>query len=75
MRENEVLSVAVLPETGAEIYAFHYKPRDFDPLLRLKGGIRAPVNHPATIPKSDGAFLDFYSRGMAGVVPQWWRAE
>jgi hypothetical protein len=61
--------VVVLPEKGAEIYAFHYKPKDFDPLLRLRGGLRTPGNHPATIPNSDGAFLDSYSGGWQELFP------
>jgi hypothetical protein len=67
--ENELLRVAVLPEKGAEITAFHYKPGDVDPLLRLPGDPRPPTPYPATIPSSDGAFMDAYSGGWQEMFP------
>lgn len=67
--ENELLTVVILPEKGAEILALRYKPKDMDPLLRLKSGLRVPSFYPPTISNSDGAFLDFYSGGWQELFP------
>jgi hypothetical protein len=67
--ENELLRVTVLPEKGAEIFAFRYKPADVDPLLHLPGGLRPPTPYPATIPSSDGAFQGVYSGGWQEMFP------
>ncbi len=67
--ENEFIRVAVLPEKGAEIHSLQYKPADLDPLLRLRGGLRAPTPYLPTIDNPDGAFNDFYSGGWQEMLP------
>ena len=67
--ENELLRVAVLPEKGADILEFRYKPADVDPLLHMRGGLRSPAPYPPTSANSDGAFLDAYSGGWPEMFP------
>ena len=66
--ENELLSVSILPDKGAEFYNICYKPLDLNPLARRSPDL-APTPYPATVSDPDGAFLDTYSGGWQVMFP------
>lgn len=67
--ENELLRVVILLDKGAEIVEFCFKPRDFNPLLRLPGGIRNPRNNLPSVASQGEGFLDYYVGGWQEILP------
>lgn len=61
--ENARLRVSVLVDKGTDIFKFLYKPLDVDFMWRSPLGVRSPVTFVATIPRPEGAFLDYYEGG------------
>jgi len=68
--ENELLSVTLLPDKGADIYSLIYKPRDLDVLWKSPAGLRPKG---AGIETSSGnshvSWLDHYEGGWQGIFP------
>ncbi len=68
--ENELVSVVVLPDKGADVYALRYKPHgDLDVLWKAPWGQRTPgtvLNCPAT---SEMAWMDYYGGGWQDILP------
>jgi len=68
LMENEVISVSILPDKGAEFFNITYKPLDLNPLARYSFDL-APTPYPATIPNTDGAFQDYNFGGWQEMFP------
>lgn len=66
--ENELLLISVLPDKGADIYEFVYKPKNVDILWKSDWGLRKP---PAILSASDSqvAWLEQYEGGWQEVFP------
>ena len=66
--ENELLRVVLLPDKGADIVEFRYKPRNTDFLLHLPNGIRNPQRDTPSA-ASQNPFLDYFSGGWNDILP------
>jgi galactose mutarotase-like enzyme len=44
--ENEYLKISILPEKGADLFEFIYKPKGIDFLYKTSPGLQPPGNHP-----------------------------
>jgi len=64
--ENELLAITVLPEKGADIYRWIYKPRDMDVLWKSPWGLRHPRGMIATTSTTEEAWLEHYEGGWQG---------
>jgi hypothetical protein len=67
--ENERLRISVVPSKGADIIELRYKPRDLDLLWHSRFPLCPPGEHIPTIPRRDGAFLDFYPGCWQEIFP------
>lgn len=67
--ENRVLRVVVLPEKGADVYAFVYKPKNLDILWKAPWGIKDPGRGVATAPDSLVAWMEHYEGGWQEIFP------
>jgi len=67
--ENERLRVAVLPDKGADIIEFRYKPADLDVLWHAPQTVLPPGTYIPTVARSGGSFLDHYSGGWQEIFP------
>lgn len=68
LMENEIISVSILPDKGAEFFNVTYKPLDLNPLARFSSDL-APTPYPATTPNTDGVFQDYYFGGWQVMFP------
>jgi len=72
--ENELLSVGVLLDKGADVFTFVYKPRDMDFMWHSPIAMRAPFVATSALP--EGAFHDYYYGGWQEVLPSaGWASE
>ena len=67
--ENEILRVSFLADKGSDIYEFLHKPTDTDFMWRSPLGVRNPATFVPTIPRAEGAFLDYYEGGWQECLP------
>ena len=61
--ENEFLRVGVLPEKGADIFEFVYRPGGIQILIEMPTGLKPPMDRP------QGEFLDNYEGGWQELFP------
>jgi len=72
--ENEVLSVGVLLDKGADIFDFTYKPRDLDFMWQSPIPMQRPFVATSALP--EGAFHDYFYGGWQEVLPSaGWASE
>lgn len=67
--ENDKLKVTILPDKGADIYEFVYKPKNIDVLFKTPGGLRETVNGFQTTANSQVAWMENYEGGWQEVFP------
>lgn len=67
--ENELISVVVAADKGADITEFLYKPMDVDFLWHSFSDLRAPGLDIPSIPYPGGVFLDYYEGGWQEIFP------
>ncbi len=67
--ENELIRVTVLADKGSDIIEFLHKPTDTDFMWRSPQGVRNPTTFVPTIPRPEGAFLDYYEGGWQECLP------
>jgi len=68
--ENQHLSVTLLPEKGADIYSFVYKPRKTDVLWKSPWGLKKPGTGVASSGAStEAAWLEHYEGGWQLIFP------
>ena len=65
---NELISVDILPEKGADIYSLVHKPTGIDVLLKLPNGLRA-INQGLFSSNSQTAWLEMYEGGWQEILP------
>lgn len=61
--ENELLAITVLPDKGADLYEFVYKPRGVDLLMRTPSGLNPPRDYQVA------DFLENYEGGWQELFP------
>lgn len=67
--ENETIRVSFLADKGTDIIEFLHKPTDTDFMWRSPLGVRNPATFVPTIPRPEGAFLDYYHGGWQECLP------
>jgi hypothetical protein len=67
--ENEMVRVSFLADKGTDIFEFLHKPTDTDFMWRSPLGVRNPAMFVPTIPRPEGAFLDYYEGGWQECLP------
>jgi hypothetical protein len=67
--ENELMSVTVLADKGADIYALRHKPRDLDVLWKAPWGFKELGALGATASNSVVAWMDHYAGGWQELLP------
>lgn len=67
--ENEIIRVSFLADKGSDIFEFLHKPSDTDFMWRSPLGVRNPAAFVPTIPRPEGAFLDYYEGGWQECLP------
>ena len=67
--ENECIRISILADKGTDIFEFLHKPTDTDFMWRSAQGIRNPALFVPTIPRPEGAFLDYYEGGWQEIFP------
>ncbi len=67
--ENEIIRVSFLADKGSDIFEFLHKPSDTDFMWRSPLGVRNPATFVPTIPRPEGAFLDYYEGGWQECLP------
>lgn len=67
--ENEIIRVTVLADKGSDIIEFLHKPTDTDFMWRSPQGVQNPATFVPTVPRADGAFLDYYEGGWQECLP------
>ena len=67
--ENEIIRVTILVDKGTDIFEFLHKPSDTDFMWRSPLGVRNPATFVPTIPRPEGAFLDYYEGGWQECMP------
>ncbi|MEW5978419.1 MAG: DUF4432 family protein [Acidobacteriota bacterium] len=67
--ENEILSVTVLPEKGADIYSLVYKPRSMDILWKSPWGLKPLDRAIASGGSSEETWLEHYEGGWQEIFP------
>src|SRR5689334_11386819 len=67
--ENEIIRVTVLADKGSDIIEFLHKPTDTDFMWRSPQGVQNPATFVPTLPRPDGAFLDYYEGGWQECLP------
>lgn len=67
--ENELIRVTFLADKGTDVYEFLHKPTDTDFMWRSPLGLRNPAMFVPTIPRPEGAFLDYYEGGWQECLP------
>ncbi|MBN9393542.1 MAG: aldose 1-epimerase [Chloroflexi bacterium] len=67
--ENDLLKITVLPDKGADIYEFIYKPRNLDFLWKFDRGLHSPNKGINYAPDSHVAWMDYYEGGWQELFP------
>lgn len=68
--ENQILSVTLLPDKGADIYSLRYKPRDVDVLWKSPWELKTPgAGIPSFGASSETAWLENYEGGWQEIFP------
>jgi galactose mutarotase-like enzyme len=67
--ENEKVRVGILPDKGAEIFEFLYKPMDLDVMWLSPNGVQNPHRYPGTYADPSTNFVDYYTGGWQEVFP------
>ncbi len=67
--ENQIVRVSFLVDKGTDIFEFLHKPTDTDFMWRSPLGVRNPATFVPTIPRPEGAFLDYYEGGWQECLP------
>ena len=67
--ENEIIRVTVLADKGSDVIEFLHKPTDTDFMWRSPQGVRNPATFVPTVPRPEGAFLDYYEGGWQECLP------
>ena len=68
--ENQFLSVTLLPDKGADIYALRFKPRNVDVLWKSPWGLKAPgFGTPSFGASTETAWLENYEGGWQEIFP------
>lgn len=67
--ENDLLKITVLPDKGADIYEFIYKPKNLDFLWKFDRGLRSPGLGINYAPDSHVAWMDYYEGGWQVLFP------
>jgi hypothetical protein len=67
--ENDLLRVSVLPDKGADVYEFVYKPKDVDVLIKSPWGIKDPGRGIATANDSQVAWMEHWEGGWQEIFP------
>ncbi len=67
--ENELLSITVLPDKGADIYRFVYKPRNVDVLWKSPWGLKPAGTGVPTTGTTEEAWLEHYAGGWQEIFP------
>src|SRR5262249_24436676 len=67
--ENEMLSVAVLPDKGADIYSLVYKTRNMDVLWKSPWGLKLQGTGVFTAGTTEEAWLEHYGGGWQEIFP------
>lgn len=67
--ENEYLFVSVLPDKGADIYQFIYKPKNVDILWKAPWGLKKPGQGIQTAENSQVAWMEHYAGGWQELFP------
>lgn len=72
--ENEVVSVGILIDKGADIFTFKYKPLDLDFMWQSPIEMRKPFIATSALP--EGAFHDYFYGGWQEILPSaGWASE
>ena len=67
--ENDLLRITVLPDKGADIYEFIYKPKNLDYLWKFDHGLKAPGKGIPYSSDSHVAWMDYYEGGWQVLFP------
>ena len=67
--ENDLLAITVLPEKGADIYRWIYKPRGVDVLWKSPWGLKHPGSGVSTAGTTEEAWLEHYEGGWQEIFP------
>ena len=68
--ENDILSVTLLPEKGADIYSLVYKPREMDVLWKAPWGLKRPGTGFHTAGENtEVIWMDHYTGGWQEIFP------
>lgn len=67
--ENELIRVTLLADKGSDIIELLHKPSDTDFLWRSPDGVRNPATFVPTVPRPEGAFLDYHPGGWQECLP------
>ena len=65
---NDVISVDILPDKGADIYSLVHRPSNIDVMLKLPAGLRAPGQGMLSS-NSQTAWLEMYEGGWQEILP------
>ena len=68
--ENDLLAITVLPEKGADIYRWIYKPRRVDVLWKSPWGLKHPGSGVSTAGTTEEAWLEHYEGGWQEIFPK-----
>jgi galactose mutarotase-like enzyme len=67
--ENELLSVSVWPEKGAEIVSLRYRRKNIDVLWKAPWEVKKPAKGLSIFPDSATVWLEHYSGGWQEIFP------
>jgi hypothetical protein len=67
--ENDQLFISILPDKGADIYQFIYKPKDIDVLWKAPWGLKKPDRGIETASNSQIAWMEHYAGGWQELFP------
>lgn len=67
--ENELISIGILLDKGADIFQLIHKASDMDFLWKSPNGITTPSRYRETMASSTGSFLDHYHGGWQDIFP------
>jgi len=67
--ENDVVSLTVLPEKGADLYEWIHKPSGVDVLWKSPWGLRRHRGNPATSTNTASAWIEAYEGGWQVLFP------
>jgi len=67
--ENELLRVLIVPDKGADILEFLYKPIDLDFMWRSRQGLRRSSHFRPSTPLKAGHFREYFAGGWYEMLP------